>query len=178
MTYQDKMRKVAEILGAKFEDTYSHGGHIVLLDGVKIWARYSGHSLKDKFAFVGTVERSNEVYTRDVLAPVMNCSHDKTPEAIAADLKRRMLPGLIEFAGVVKTRLQESDDINAKREAMAKVVTDIVGKGESTPGETISFHLDHAYGSVQVSADGASKIEIRSVDRATMERVLKALVQS
>lgn len=63
-------------------------------------------------------------------------SHSKEPETVAQDLKRRLLPGLVELLELLGQRKSDSDKAHAERTAFLNEITEILG------GHVLTYAVD------------------------------------
>jgi hypothetical protein len=113
-------------------------------------------------------------------APTINIGAGKSPEQVAADVARRLLPAYLKSYAAGRQRLQESKDYDARRAALA---ADLAARcGEQAPSHTphrfSTYRGEGAYvRSCEAWADDTCTIELNHV-AADLARRIIALVYS
>lgn len=125
-TMRETLAAVLEHLeGWHLETPYEHGANLVNGDGVRIWARletYGANAGKCELSAGspdGASYSEGDYGRRDETRPEVRVSLTRSPEVIARDLARRLLPAAVAYwetvAGRVSARLERA----AARERVA-----------------------------------------------------------
>jgi len=142
MNYDDKIVKVAEILGgepqpvSEFYGPESRGHRVIALPGLHKWAgimmRFGQYRLEGKFgiSFAHTKALNNYFLPRGQSHLTLNgeikVSAQKKPEHIARDIQRRLLPGYLEWLQAMEVAVEETDNATRARTDIAEGLRDIL----------------------------------------------------
>ena len=126
MTSQEKLIEVCKILNCNYENKIDWS-FTLKFDKGGLWTRM--HERETHFEFSCCVPRSHLVYSKDKPSKI-KVSKAKTPEQIAKDLSRRMLPSFNEYADKINEALARHDEWTGKRKNLLHEVC-IVFYGEA-----------------------------------------------
>ena len=179
--HRKTMKQVAKLIGFTFEEYAEHGDRL-LKDNIKLFVRYSGHSLKDKFRVSADIETPRDCYVmssgdKNALVLDISVSNKKNAECIARDIQRRLLPDVMKYKAVADERTNQHNQYKGKQAGNKKRLSDILPMWSNDDNsESMRFSLDKcdAYGSIQVSSDTV-KIEISSLPINLACKILEIL---
>lgn len=194
----DLARKVATALGPDWkysnpdrDGQIAHWVHVVHKDGYGICL--SGGNTRNNPLHISGNYPPKASYGND--RPSINASTDKTPEQIAKDIQRRLLPDYIALWTKVTTDLKRHEDFEQTQARIAKdlfaMVPDInlaAGSKKSfhnpRSGETapigFTFYRDNheGYGDLSVNSENSVDVKLHSLPLDLARQVLKLVVDS
>ena len=160
------------------------------LAGLTINARANGYGNEGRAAFRVSYPKPKvgEANTHEIVTPEITASLTKTPEALAADIKRRVLPDAAVGLAEVKKRNAKTEDYHARRDAALKAVlgrelTDNEKREGKSRFDGIAFGPRMSYGDVQAfGGHGAPgddmaelNLELRGVPVAVAVEIMAVL---
>ncbi len=112
--------------------------------------------------------------------PSITVSPDKSPEQVARDITRRLVPDYLALLAQTRERIDRADAYanTARRNAvtLAKILDTVPGEHARQGDAAVRFHRGEFYGDVAVNGDSI-RIDARSLTMAQAERVLRALME-
>jgi hypothetical protein len=176
------VRQIATALGPDWtyrnpslDGTLSHWAKIKNDDGYSIsvtsqWPTYALH-------ISGEFPKDHHL-GYNVSRPSINVSPAKTPEQIAKDIRRRLMPEYLPLWKQAKEQEQARNTFEAEQARLSDELYLLFpagiarrGNGYDAKNKTISFHLENGYGDIDASNDSCS-MKLRSIP----SKLAKAIV--
>ena len=147
MTNTEKIKKIAEILGgsinlSRCHDSSNIGAFNIELPNVHKWAgiviRFGQYNLDGKFGISTCNTKNFGEYSisYDGLPKEIKVSLSKTPEQIAKDIQRRLLPIYQEWLEQLEPKIEKIDENRLSKERrvheFAQIITDAGEKARIT----------------------------------------------
>lgn len=177
------IQSVCEIMGFELDERevdYWCFAREISKGDIKLFIRADSYGHKGKFEIIGSYPRDskgqyiNPYDYNESRADKINVSMTKTPEQVAKDIERRLMPEYLLRLAKIKKRIDESDNYHLSRQETIKQIAKATGFEISTHVEDGAIYFYDDGLSIDVKPRSGHKVDI-SIGGLSSEKAIQVL---
>lgn len=187
LAMESKIKSIAKILGFELdnrnEEYYWGFNREISRGNKKLWVVALSYGTKDRIMISGSYPRDakgsyiNPYGYNESRADKISVAASKTPEQIAKDITKRLLPEVERCLGIVQKQIDQNDNYHSSRKETIKYVADKTGFNYSDHKEDgcIYQYEDELSIDVEPRSEGRLEIKLSGVSKELAVKILKLL---